>query len=100
MVFTEVIREVFEEVFVDVLVDVFVGVVMWVVVLVLVRATISMIVKSLEMIVVFAESTMMISTSLTEIVFSGAHWNEPVLLTERAISEMIVVISIAPAGTR
>lgn len=100
MISTEVITYVFEEVSVCFFVDVFKRVVIWCVVLDFVRPVRSTIVKTLEMMVVFAESMMMISTSLTVIMLSGVHLNEPVLLTESAISEMIVVVSLAPAGTR
>jgi hypothetical protein len=57
-------------------------------------------VKTLEMMVVFFESTMMISASATEIEELGVQEYEPLLSTWRAISLMIVVVSFAPAGTR
>lgn len=59
-----------------------------------------MIMKTSEMIIFCIESTMMISTSVTVTVASGAHINEPLLGTCRAISVTITVISVAPEGTR
>jgi hypothetical protein len=57
-------------------------------------------VNTLEMMEVFFESTMMISASATEMEELGVHEYEPLLLTWRATSVMIVVVSFAPAGTR
>lgn len=59
-----------------------------------------MIMNTSDITMVCFASMMMISTSVTVIVFGGAHWKDPVLPTFTAISAMMTVASTAPDGTR
>lgn len=56
--------------------------------------------KVSERTVIFLASTIKIATSVVVMVAGGAHFNVPAFPVCKAISVMITVVSVAPAGTR